>query len=64
MNEQPVTISFVATSELKELLEQWSVEDDRTVSATLRQILSQEIQRRNSRLQHQTGKFKAISPTN
>ena len=48
MNE-PATISFVATVELKQLLENWAKQEDRTVSATLRRILEQEAQRRNAR---------------
>ncbi len=43
----PQTISFVATAELKRLLEQWAKDEDRTISATLRQILAQEARRRN-----------------
>lgn len=45
MNE-PATISFVGTAELKRLLEQWAKQEDRTVSATLRRILESEAQRR------------------
>ncbi|MCB0154681.1 MAG: hypothetical protein KDF65_07780 [Anaerolineae bacterium] len=41
-----VTISFVGNMALKELLERWSREDDRSVSATLRQIVEREAQRR------------------
>lgn len=42
----PQTISFVATSELKQMLEQWAKAEDRTVSAVLRRLLIQEAQRR------------------
>ena len=45
MNES-ATISFVATTELKRLVESWAKLEDRTVSATLRRILEQEAQRR------------------
>ncbi len=45
MNE-PVTLSFVATVEIKQALEVWAREADRSVSAELRQILMREAQRR------------------
>lgn len=45
MNE-PQTISFVGTTEIKQLLEQWARAEDRSISATLRQILAQEATRR------------------
>jgi hypothetical protein len=50
---KPITLSFVATKELKQLLEQWAAEDDRTVSATLRQILEREARRRKQIQQKQ-----------
>ena len=40
------TMSFVLNTRLEEFLEQWAAEDDRTISATLRQILERETQRR------------------
>lgn len=43
---KPITISFVGTAQIKEWLEHWSKEDDRSVSATLRQILEKEAGRR------------------
>ena len=43
---EPITISFVGTTELKTLLERWAREDDRSVSYTMRQILTREAQRR------------------
>lgn len=43
------TISFVATIELKKQLEQWAVQDDRSISATLRRILEAEATRRATR---------------
>ena len=43
---EPATICFVGTVELKAILERWAKEEDRTVSATLRQILEREVQRR------------------
>ena len=43
---KPLTICFVATPELKQLLADWAKQEDRTVSATLRQILEHEAQRR------------------
>ncbi len=46
MSFQTITVSFVATKELKQLLEQWSREEDRTVSAVLRRILEGEAKRR------------------
>ena len=44
---QPITISFVGTTDIKSLLEQWAKQEDRTVSATLRRILENEAHRRN-----------------
>lgn len=38
--------SFVLTTNLKELLKQWAAQNDRTLSAELRQILIQEAARR------------------
>ena len=46
---KPITTSFVVTAELKQLLEQWAKDEDRTVSATLRRILESEAQRRAAR---------------
>lgn len=43
---EPTTISFVGTTEIKTLLEQWADEDDRSVSYIMRQILKREAQRR------------------
>ena len=45
MNES-ITISFVGTTDMKNLLEQWAKQEDRTISATLRRILENEAQRR------------------
>ena len=45
---QPLTISFVADSQIKSWLERWAREDDRSISYVLRQILKQEAQRRAS----------------
>ena len=41
-----IIMSFAATPELRELLKRWAKQEDRTVSATLRQILEAEAQRR------------------
>lgn len=43
---EPITISFVGTTEQKTLLEQWAKADDRSISYIMRQILSREAQRR------------------
>jgi hypothetical protein len=43
---EPITISFVGTTEQKTLLEQWAAEDDRSISYIMRQILKREAQRR------------------
>ena len=43
---EPATICFVGTTELKTMLEQWAKDDDRSVSAVMRQILKREAQRR------------------
>lgn len=43
---EPITISFVSTTEQKALLERWAAEDDRSVSYVMRQILKREAQRR------------------
>ena len=42
----PQTISFMGTTELKQQLEEWAAQDDRSVSATLRRILEAEAKRR------------------
>lgn len=47
MNE-PITTSYVLTVKLKRLLESWAKDEDRSESATLRRILEQEAQRRNT----------------
>ena len=57
---EPITVSFVATIELKRLLEQWAAQDDRTVSATLRRILEAESRRRAER---QPAKQEALHQT-
>jgi hypothetical protein len=44
--EKLTTICFMATTEQKALLEQWAVENDRSVSYIMRQILKREAQRR------------------
>ncbi|MCL4299478.1 MAG: hypothetical protein KJ077_27325 [Anaerolineae bacterium] len=43
---EPTTISFVGTTELKAMLEQWAKADDRSVSYVMRQILTKEAERR------------------
>ena len=43
---QPITISFVGTQALKDILQRWAEKDDRSVSYIIRQILEKEIQRR------------------
>lgn len=50
MQEQKV-MSFVLNSRIEELIREWAAEDDRTMSATLRQILEQEAQRRQAKKQ-------------
>ena len=50
---KPLTMSFVATPELKSWLEKEAVKDDRSVSYVLRQILTQEAVRRKNRQQQQ-----------
>lgn len=44
--QQQITFSAVITLDLKQALEKWAREADRTVSAELRLILAREIQRR------------------
>lgn len=51
MTKEPVTISFVATIDLKALLQQWAAAEDRSVSYVMRQILVQEAQRRQTQPQ-------------
>ncbi|MCG3210580.1 MAG: hypothetical protein FOGNACKC_04211 [Anaerolineae bacterium] len=46
INDSSITISFVGTLELKQLLETWAEQEDRSLSATLRQILTREAERR------------------
>lgn len=41
-----ITISFSAPAEMKDWLEKWAAKEDRSVSATMRQILKQEAARR------------------
>ena len=48
MEESMATISFVVPLEVKARLERWAKEDDRTVSAVLRQILKREETRRKA----------------
>lgn len=48
---EPITISFVGTTEQKTLLEQWAKQDDRSISWVMRQILKQEAQRRKAQAQ-------------
>ena len=43
--------SFVITRELKQRLEQWAKDEDRSISATLRQILAREAERRQQQKQ-------------
>lgn len=43
---EQITFSAVLTVDLKRQLEQWAKDSDRTVSAELRQILTQEANRR------------------
>lgn len=50
---EPKTISFVATAEIDRLVKQWAAQEDRTVSATLRQILEQEATRRQQQASRQ-----------
>jgi predicted transcriptional regulator len=47
--------SFVITRELKQQLESWAKEADRTTSAQLRQILQAEAKRREAQQQQTTG---------
>jgi len=55
---QPLTISFVGTVELKQLLDQWAAQEDRSISATLRQILAREARRRASQPSRQAVTYK------
>ncbi len=50
MSKEQVTMSAVVTMDLKQALEQWSKEEDRTVSAVLRRLLEEEAQRRKYQL--------------
>ncbi|MCG3211556.1 MAG: hypothetical protein FOGNACKC_05202 [Anaerolineae bacterium] len=53
-----ITISFVGNTQIKNWLEQWAKEEDRTISATLRQILTQESLRRQLQPSRQEVKYK------
>lgn len=44
--QEPATVCFVGTKELKQALELWAVQEDRSVSAVMRQILEREKLRR------------------
>ena len=46
MANETTTISFVISIDLKRLVEQWARDEDRSLSATLRKILTQEAHRR------------------
>lgn len=46
MAEQLITRSFVITEELRLCLEQWAADDDRSSSYILRDIIKQELARR------------------
>ncbi len=46
MLNEPLTISFIGTRELKELLEEWAKADDRSVSYIIRKALENEAERR------------------
>lgn len=52
MSEQ-VTISFIGTQELKNLLKKWAAENDRSVSYILRQVLEKETRHRAAESQKQ-----------
>jgi len=53
---EPITISFVGTTEIKCWLEQCAKKDDRSMSYILRQILKQELQReKQTQAQHAQG---------
>lgn len=43
-----IIMSFAVTAELRDLLKRWAKQEDRTVSATLRQILEAEAFRREA----------------
>ena len=50
---EAITISFVATTEIKSWLERWATEDDRSVSYIIRKILEREAQRRAAETQRE-----------
>lgn len=47
---EPTTISFVADTDLKAILEQWAKDDDRSVSSVIRFCIDQERKRRETAL--------------
>lgn len=49
MAEKMVVVTFTTPKELKTLLEQWSEDDERSVSYTLRKLIVKEAQRRQTR---------------
>ena len=51
MNQKPLTMSFVATPELKRWLEQQAAKDERSVSYILRKLLEREANREATRQQ-------------
>jgi len=57
MND-PIILSAVVTTHLKQQLEQWAKEEDRSISATLRQILAREARRRASQPSRQAVTYK------
>ena len=50
--QQQITISFVGDKQIKELLEKWASEDERSVSYILRKIIKKEARNR----QHEEAK--------
>ena len=51
MNQNLITMSFVATPELKHWLEQQAAKDERSVSYILRKLLEREANRETTRQQ-------------
>jgi hypothetical protein len=61
MSTEPITISFVGTTEIKLWLEQWAKEDERSISYILRKILQCEYLRRQAG--NGTGRVESEKPT-
>lgn len=45
---EPMTISFVADEKIKQLLDKWAAEEDRSISSLIRRLIESERERRQN----------------